>query len=730
VTGKLLILDEALKPTLPALLALLDVPVEDAAWQALDPAQRRRRTLDAVKRLLLRESREQPLLLIVEDLHWIDSASQAFLDSLVESLGSARLLLLVNYRPEYQHAWSSKTYYSRIRQDALPAESAGELLDALLGDDPGLAPLKQRLVKRGNPFFLEETVRTLVETKVLEGERGRYRLTRPVQAIQVPATVQAVLAARIDRLSPQDKRLLQVASVVGKDVPSAPLRAVADLSDEALRRGLERLQAAEFLYETGLYPDLEYAFKHALTHEVAYGSLLQDRRRALHGRIADTIEALYRDRFIEHIERVAYHAVQAERWDKASEYLRQAGARAAERSAHRAAVDWLDQALAALGHLPETRETLARVLDVRFDLHMSLFALREHARMRDHMEAAERVAAAIGDRHRLGRALALLCPALRVTGENLRSAEAGRRALAIAAETGDQRLEEEASFWLGQTHANLGDNRVADELFRRCITSLPPDLTAAAARAAPHFESNARAWLASSLAELGRFDEGLEYGAQALRIAQALDDQFRLIIASHHVGLLHLCRGTFADAVTLFEQSVSIGRSRDISDFDIWSKAGLAVACAQLGRIEDAMEWADSSLSAAAHLRREEAFFLAGRREEALGASEQALSLSRQRGERGEEGRALHLLGKIAADCDPSDAEAAERHYREALALATELGMRPLLAHCHLGLGTRYRRTGKSEPAREHLTTAATMYRAMGMGFWLEQVETEMRWPR
>jgi len=271
VMGKLLTLDEALKPTLPALLALLDVPVNDAAWQALEPGQRRQLTLDAVRRLMLREAREQPVLVIFEDLHWIDSETQALLDGLVEGLGSARLLLLVNYRSEYQHAWGSKTYYGQMRLDALPAGSAGELLDALLGEDPGLVPLKQLLVKRGNPFFLEETVRTLVETKALAGEPGRYQLTQPLQAIHIPPTVQVVLAARIDRLLPEDKRLLQVASVVGKDVPFALLQAVAELPDDALRRGLDRLQGAEFLYETGLYPDPEHSFKHALTHEVTYG---------------------------------------------------------------------------------------------------------------------------------------------------------------------------------------------------------------------------------------------------------------------------------------------------------------------------------------------------------------------------------------------------------------------------------------------------------------------------
>ncbi len=267
VTGKLLSLDRQLEPALPALLSLLDVPVEDPQWERLDPVQRRQRTLDGVKRLLLRESQVQPLLVLFEDLHWIDNETQSLLDSLVESLPTARLLLLVNYRPEYQHAWGSKTYYRQLRLDPLPSESAEELLEALLGNDPSPAPLKQRLVERteGNPFFLEESVRTLVETQVLVGERGAYRLTRPVESIQVPATVQAVLAARIDRLPPDEKALLQTAAVIGKDVPFALLQAIAEMSEEELRRGLTHLQAAEFLYEARLFPDLEYTFKHALS---------------------------------------------------------------------------------------------------------------------------------------------------------------------------------------------------------------------------------------------------------------------------------------------------------------------------------------------------------------------------------------------------------------------------------------------------------------------------------
>jgi class 3 adenylate cyclase len=259
VTGHLQTLDEALAPTLSAFLALLDVPVGDSQWQALDPPQRRQGILNAVKRLLLRESQVQPVLWLFEDLHWIDTETQALLDSLVESLPAARLLLLVNCGPEYQHGWGRKTYYTQLQLDPLPSESAEELLQALVGDDPGLQPLTRFLIERteGNPFFLEESVRTLVETRGLVGKRGAYQLAKPLPSIQVPATVHAVLAARIDRLPPEQKRLLQMAAVIGTEVPLALLQAIAERPEDALRVGLASLQAAEFLYETRLFPELE-----------------------------------------------------------------------------------------------------------------------------------------------------------------------------------------------------------------------------------------------------------------------------------------------------------------------------------------------------------------------------------------------------------------------------------------------------------------------------------------
>jgi predicted ATPase len=268
----------------------------------------------------------------------------------------------------------------------------------------------------GNPFFLEESVRELAETGALLGQRGGYWLARPLPSIQVPATVQAVLGARIDRLQPGDKALLQTASLIGKYVPLALLQAITTPSQDDLHSAVGRLQASEFLYEAAISPDRVYRFKHALTHNVAYGSLLLDQRRVLHGRIVEAIERLYPDRLAEHAERLAGHALRGELWEKAVTYLRQTGAKAAARSALENAVNFFEQALAVLDRLPEGRSKQEQSIDLRFDLGKALEPLGKLDRKLDYLQEAEALALAQGDHRRLGWALAY------------RSADAWRRA--------------------------------------------------------------------------------------------------------------------------------------------------------------------------------------------------------------------------------------------------------------------------------------------------------------
>jgi class 3 adenylate cyclase/DNA-binding winged helix-turn-helix (wHTH) protein len=367
ITAQVRGLDTRLQETVPALLALLDALPDDAPFRQLDPAQRRSRILDALKRLLVRTSQTQPVVLVVEDLHWLDTETQTWLDRLVDSLPAVPLLLLVNYRPEYQHSWGSKTYYTQLRLDPLPPASATALVQEFLGDDASLAPLVSLLIAHteGNPFFLEESLRTLVETQALVGTRGAYRLVQTLPTIQVPTTVQAVLAARIDRLPPDDKRLLQTAAVIGMDVPLPVLHAVTDLPEAAVQHGLADLQAAEFLYETHLFPEVIYTFKHALTRQVAAQSLLRSARREVHRQIAQVLETRFVTVAEVQPERLAHHYTEAGLGAQAVVYWQRAGQRAMERSAPVEAISHLTHGLEVLTTVPEVPERIQQELDLQ-----------------------------------------------------------------------------------------------------------------------------------------------------------------------------------------------------------------------------------------------------------------------------------------------------------------------------------------------------------------------------
>jgi class 3 adenylate cyclase len=306
ITGRVLALDRSLEDALPNLYALLGLSDENNSLGEIEPQMGKRRALEAIKRILLRESLNQPLIVIFEDLHWIDDESQAFLNLFADSIGTAKILLLVNYRPEYSHQWNSKTYYTQLRLDPLGKESAEEMLAALIGDEGNLVPIKRLVIEKteGNPFYMEEMVQALFEGGTLV-RNGAVKLTRSLSQLKIPPTVQAILAARIDRLPPAEKELLQTLAVIGKEFPLNLLREVAGAGE--LERRLEHLQLAEFIYEQPAVGDVEYTFKHALTLEVAYSSLLVERRRSLHQRVAEAVESLHADRLDDHYPELARH---------------------------------------------------------------------------------------------------------------------------------------------------------------------------------------------------------------------------------------------------------------------------------------------------------------------------------------------------------------------------------------------------------------------------------------
>ena len=726
VAARLAGLERGQETARPAVLSLFEVPVTDPAWAALEPPQRRRRTLDALTHLLLLEARRAPLLLVLEDLHRIDEETQALLDGLVERLPHARLLVVVTYRPEYQHRWGNQAGYTQLRVEPLGSETAGRLLDALLGPDPALRPLHDLLVRRtdGNPLFLEESVRALAETEVLTGARGAYGLGRPLAAIQVPRTVQAVLAARIDRLSPEGKRLLQCAAVVGRDVPFPVLEAIADLDPDALRAGLAQLQGAEFLHETHLFPELEHAFKHTLTQDVAYGTLLQDTRRALHARIVDAIERLYPDRLGEQVERLAHHALRGGLAARAVAYLRQAGTKAAARSAHRDAVGFFEQAIEALDALPRTREHLELGVDLRFDARASLAPLGLFARNLEHLRRAETLAEALADRRRLGWVGAYLAQSYYTLGDQDAALAAARRSLEIAEELGDLPLKAAATTGLGQAYDTLGDYAQAQVHLGRAVDALEGDLASERFGMAGLLSVAARVWLVNSLVAVGDFDGAEARALEAVQRAEAVDHPWSVAAAHVALGFAQLTRGTLAAAAPVLERGLARARELDLTAWLPMLSCQLGIVYVRQGRVDEGTALLEDGIQRAAALSilsrhslryawLAEAHLRAGRITEARATAERAQALARAHQEHGYEGWVLRMLGEVAARS--GETERAAAHFRAVLAVAEPRGMRALEAHAWAALGRLARAAGDHAEAERLDAAAATRAARLGM---------------
>ena len=694
ITGKLLTLDENLRPAVPALLSLLGVPVTDRHWEALGAAERRQRILDAVKHLVLRESHAQTVVLLFEDLHWIDSETQALLDSLVDSLPGARMLLLVNYRPEYQHGWGGKSYYTQLRIDPLAPEGAAALLDALIGLGRQLEPLKRLLIERteGNPFFLEESVRTLVETGVLSGERAAFRLVKPLEAIQVPATVQAVLAARIDRLPPSIKHLLQSAAVIGKTVPFTLLEAVDETATTELRQGLSQLQAAEFLYEASLFPDLEYTFKHALTLEVAYQTLLRERRRLLHARVLTVLERRGDDEGAQSIETLAHHAVRGEVWDGAASYLYRAGAKAQAETRYTAAMSFYEASIEAVNRLGEAGDRRLEV-DAYLELWSTRISTGQIAGLGDLGHKVDTLARALDDGPRLARvqvrqAQAVVLAAA-IPGTLDAALERAREADAHA-DVGDLRTRSYARFIAAVACRDIGRIEEAIDEFDRGVEIFAPVPPAGqeAGLVYPIFVSLC-GWRSEAQAVLGRFDAALASATDALRMATEIRHASSLSIANAFLGYVHLLRGDLPTAISVLERGLAVSEEHDLVHGICANGIYLALACVLTGHRDRGLEYLDRGLERPAGAALQwtrfgtvtaTVYLAAERPEDARRVIADGLRAVLERGARGY----LAPLLRLEAETLLHDGDAARARERaeEALATAEELGMTPEVDRC------------------------------------------------
>lgn len=727
VTEKILALDPSLQDVIPPLLDLLDALDAGHPFQSLDPLQHRQHTYQAITRLLLRENHVQPVVAVFEDLHWNDSLTLGLLNEIVVNARDARLLLLVSYRPEFHDDWKGRPNYRNLRLEPLASTSLSTLLHSLLGSDPALESLKSFVLDRagGNPFFVEELVRTLVDRKVLEGTRQNYRVIKPISGNEIPPTVQAVLAARIDALPKAEKRLLQEAAVIGHDVPLSLLKEISSLPDSELRGVLNNLQTAEFVFPTQLFPDLQFSFKHALTHDVAYGGLRSERRRDIHQRVVLAIEKLYAGRIGEQVERLADHALRGGLQEKAVTYLRQAGTKAADREAYPEAVILFEQALEALAGLPQSKEAVQKAIDIRFDIRNVLQPLGDRDRIASRLREAEQLANGIGDRQRNGWVQSYLTEQFWMLGRYRESIEAGERALAVAEQ--DLPLQVVTNLPLGLAHHTRGDYRKAREHFGWNAVHLEGSLASQRFGMFVLPAAFSRSFIAWGLADTGQFSEAFSIGEDALRIAESVSHPFSCGYAHLGLGVVALRQGNLRRALRSFERALAAGAFADSPVGFAYVALHFGYALALAGRanegipiLEQSIEVAESKGFVARHSLRlayvSEAYLSLGREGEALKAATRALELARKHEERANEAYSLRMLGEV--DLYRGKLSDAKHWLTQGVALAEELGMRPLEANCHKGLANVFDLGHQKSNAEHHRSISNSLADEMEMRFW------------
>jgi class 3 adenylate cyclase/predicted ATPase len=720
VNGRIVTLDPALEDTRPYLFGLLGIVEGEDPLGQMDGQVKKRRTLDAIKRILLRESINQPLVVIFEDLHWIDEETQAFLNLLADSIGTAKVLLLVNYRPEYSHSWNSKTYYRQLRLDPLGKESAEEMLSALLGDGADLAPLKRIIIEKteGNPFFMEETVQVLLDEGALV-RNGVVKLTKPVAELKIPPTVQAILAARIDRLPSDSKDLLQNLAVIGREFAMSLIRSLVPKTDDELTRTLSELQLAEFIYEQPAIGDPAYIFKHALTQEVSYNSVLLERRKQLHERIGAALEKLHANSIEDHLDQLAHHYSRSGNGSKSLEYHERAGRQAVQRSAYTDAMRGLTAALELLTRLPESCERDQRELGLQTTLAQVLMMtkgwaapdterafLRAHALSGTSGSADQHFSSLVGSfgvafiAGRLPEARKLLDQTRQFISRHPEPAfilEAHHHEWSLALATGElEAVQRYAEDGLAVYEAQL--------------RSVPVPLYSA-----HHPAVCGHAWGALASWLRGYPEVARRQVNEAVSLAHEVGHSPSAVFALGHKAQIHQLSREVVPALETADAAVKLAEKEGFPLFLSWAVIEKGWALAQVGQAEQGIAQIRESLTILsatgtglwrtynlAHLA--EACRKAGRIGEAFEAIAEALNLIAQNDERWWEAEVYRLHGELLLQGDPSDPTEGLAALQSAIEVARKQDAKSLELRATTSLARLLDRQGNRSEARAILS--------------------------
>jgi predicted ATPase len=727
-------LDPALSDAQPYLFALLAIAESPDPIAQMDAQIKRKRTMEALKRIVLRESLKQPIVIIFEDLHWIDDHTQALLDLLADGIGNARALMAVNYRPEYRHEWGNKSYYSQLRLDPLGRESAAEMLATLLGDGVELNPLKRLIVERteGNPFFLEEMVQALFDQGAIV-RNGTVKVARSLSQLRLPPTVQGLLASRIDRLLPEHKELVQALAVMGRESPLALIRQVAKGPEGELEPMLAALQAGEFIYEAPAAAGIEYTFKHALTQEVAYNSLLSERRKLLHERAGAALESLYAMQLDDHLSKLAYHYERSGNTQKAIEYLQRAGQQAVQRSAHGEAIKLFTTALALLDTLPETPERLQQQLNVQLGLGVSLMATTQWSdqSVAQVFSRARELCRLLGDPPQLVSVLFGLQAFHLCRGELKTAHELASQLVAIGQAQQDVAVLLNAHFVLGDVLFFMGEFLAAQTHVERVSSLYDPALHRSAVVYAGHDPAvHALCYQFAALSDLGYPDRAADRLQAAFNLAREISHPWSLALPFVLGAAVYVGRREGELALELAEEGYRLTTEQGFQGLLALVLFSRGAALVLQGKVEEGVHQMREGLAANDALgmglaRTWSLGLLAdgcgrvGQVEEGLGLIAEALDIANQTGEHYNEAELHRLKGELllkrgAKGTESKIQEQAEACFRHAIEVAQAQSAKLLQLCATISLARMLRDTGRRDEAR---TTLAEIYNWFTEGF-------------
>jgi tetratricopeptide (TPR) repeat protein len=732
-------LDEKLKGVIPPFQSLLSLKVDDEDFSKLEPKEKRERTFEALRDLMIRVSQEKPLVLTVEDLHWMDKTSEEFLGYLTGWLANTPIMLLLLYRPEYTHPWGSKSYYTKVGLDQLGTDSSSELVKAILEDGEVAPELRQLILNRaaGNPLFMEEFTHTLLENGSIERKDEKYVLSGKASDIQVPDTIQGIIAARLDRLEDNLKRTMQVASVIGRDFAFRILQTITGMRED-LKSYLLNLQGLEFIYEKRLFPELEYIFKHALTQEVAYNSLLHKRRKEIHEKIGRALEELYPDRLEEFYEMLGYHYSRSDNYGKACHYLKLSGKKAEGKYCSWEAIRFYKEAIDALNKQPEEGDKKREKLEV---IHLTTFPMLHLGYPEDFLpilQEGERLSKELDDKRSLVMIYGRMGSYFAYTGKPLKGMKYAESAFEEARKIQDIDLMAPAAFELCAPNMGAGEFHKTVDI---AVSVL--NLIEQTNRESDFFGQSMNVYSSlcgrcgGSMSYLGHFYEAEAVLEKGLLNATAIGDLRALAAVELYFGHMFWAKGTWERAKEHYEICIKYSQEMKWPMVLSLSWSGLGHAFSFLGdqvtagkNIEKGLKiqldagigwwlsWHYVFLSAVR--------FNSGDLKGALGFIEKALQLSQKNAEKLMEGQSLIWMGRIVGRSDHSRKDQAEHYILRGINILEKVELKPFSTLGRLFLGEFYLDAGQREKATKNLKKADGMFQEMGMDYWLTRTKEVM----